>query len=61
VGVFRLTERGLELVEVVPGVDVQRDILGVADARVVLPQDGKVETAPASVLTGEGFGLAWGQ
>ena len=61
VGVFRLTERGLELVEVVPGVDVQRDILGVADARFVLPEDGKVETAPASVLTGEKFGLAWEQ
>ena len=60
VGVFHLTQRGLELVEIVPGVDVQRDILSLADARIVLPADGQIETAPAGVLTGEGFGLQWG-
>lgn len=59
VGVFRLTERGLELRRVVPGVDVQRDILGACDAHIVLPEGGAVPVVERSVLTGEGFALSW--
>lgn len=58
VGVFRLTERGLLLTEVMPGVDVQRDIVAVSGARIVLP-DGPVPVVPAAVATGGGFRLAW--
>lgn len=60
VGNFRLTERGVELFQVAPGVDIQRDILDFApDAKIILPEDGKVEVLDRSVMTGEDFNLAW--
>ncbi len=60
VGTFRLTERGLELFQVAPGVDIQKDIIDFApDARIVLPLDGKIEVLDRSVMTGEGFSLSW--
>jgi propionate CoA-transferase len=59
VGVFRLTPRGLELDEVLPGVDVRRDILEACPMRVVLPEGREVAVTPASVVTGQGFSLAW--
>ncbi len=59
VGIFHLTGRGMELIEVMPGVDIQRDIIEVSPMRVVLPTDGKVPLVPESVVTGEGFKLSW--
>ena len=60
VGNFRLTERGVELYEVAPGIDIQRDILDAAPgAHIVLPLDGKVGVLDASIITGEGFQLHW--
>jgi propionate CoA-transferase len=60
VGNFRLTARGVELYQVAPGIDIQRDILAAApDARIVLPEDGKVEVLSTAILTGEGFRLNW--
>lgn len=60
VGIMRLTPRGLELIEVVPGVDPQRDVIDAApDAGIVLPASGPVLVADRSVLTGERFRLAW--
>ncbi|HOZ47981.1 MAG TPA: CoA-transferase [Candidatus Hydrogenedentes bacterium] len=58
VGVFRLTEGGMELMKVMPGIDIQKDILDVASMRVVLPESGEVPVVDASVVTGEGFRLA---
>jgi propionate CoA-transferase len=58
VGVFRLTARGLELDRVVPGVDIRRDIVDGSPARIVVPE-GDVPVVDASVLTGEGFTVAW--
>ena len=58
VGVFKLKETGLELVRVVPGVDIQRDILEPADGKVVMPDTGDVPVADASIMTGEGFQIA---
>lgn len=58
-GLFQLTSRGLTLIEVMPGVDVRRDILDQSQAKIVLPEDGKVAVAPESYLTGSGFRLAW--
>ncbi len=52
VGVFRLTFRGLELWRVMPGIDVQRDILDATPAHIVLPEDGEVPTVPIEILTG---------
>lgn len=59
VGVFRLTERGMMLVEVMPGIDVQRDILDACPMRVVLPEDGHVPVVDASIVTGKGFCLGF--
>jgi propionate CoA-transferase len=58
VGVFRLTERGMELIRVMPGIDIKRDVLDGCRMRVVLP-DGDVPVVDASILTGLGFNLAW--
>lgn len=54
VGLFRLTPRGLHLERVMPGIDVQRDILAVTPVRVVVPT-GEIPVVPAAVVTGEGF------
>jgi propionate CoA-transferase len=59
VGVFQLTERGVELVRVMPGIDIQKDILAASPMRVVLPPSGQVPVADASVVTGAGFRLAF--
>jgi propionate CoA-transferase len=62
VGVFQLTERGLALAAVVPGVDVRRDILAVTPIDVVLPASGEVPLVPEPVVSGVGFRLpAWGR
>lgn len=59
-GTFRLTERGIELIQVAPGLDIQKDIIDVAPwANIVLPENGQVEVLDRSVMTGEGFKLAW--
>jgi propionate CoA-transferase len=59
VGAFRLTAGGLVLEIVMPGVDVDRDIRPNCAVRFGVPPDGPVE-APASVLTGVDYALAWG-
>ena len=59
VGVFQLTERGLELIRVMPGIDIQKDIIEFAPIKIVLPEDGKVPVIDSSVITGNGFKLAF--
>lgn len=59
VGLFRLSSRGMELVSVMPGIDVERDILDAVAMRVTLPR-GPVPVVPRSVVTGEGFSLRLG-
>ena len=59
VGVFRLTAQGLCLIEVMPGIDIQRDILATADANIILPANGDVPEVPGSILTGKNFTLRW--
>ena len=54
---FRLTGRGMELVCVMPGVDVQKDIIDLLDMNVVLPESGEVPEVTHDILTGEGFRL----
>jgi propionate CoA-transferase len=54
VGLFELTERGMELTSVMPGIDVRRDVLDVASMRIVLPERA-VPTVPSSIVTGQGF------
>jgi propionate CoA-transferase len=55
VGAFRLTERGMELIHVMPGVDVRRDVIEGCPMKVVLPASGEVPTVDAAVATGVGF------
>ena len=57
VGVFRLTERGMELTCVTPGIDVRRDILDFAPMKVRLPDSGQVARVSRSTVTGQGFTL----
>ncbi len=57
VGVFRLTERGVELIRVVPGIDIQKDILNATKMRIVLPESGEVPLVDKRIMTGEGFTL----
>ena len=59
VGAFRLTEGGLVLEIVMPGLDVDRDIRPHCGLRFALPKGGPVQ-APAAVLTGVDYGLEWG-
>lgn len=57
VGAFQLTPEGMMLVRVMPGVDVQRDILDASPMRIVLPPSGEVPVADAAVVSGKGFQL----
>jgi len=59
VGLFELTERGMELRRVMPGIDIRKDILELSSMRVVLPESGDVPTVDRSIVTGEGFRLAF--
>jgi propionate CoA-transferase len=59
VGAFRLTEGGLALEIIMPGLDVERDIRPHCGVRFGLPPGGPVE-APSSVLSGVDYALTWG-
>ncbi len=57
--VLELTVDGLTLRSVMPGIDIERDLLANCQARINVPDDQELETVPAEVLTGEGFHLEW--
>ena len=59
VGIFHLTERGMELIEVMPGVDIDRDITNACPMGFVLPESGDVPRVPTDIVTGEHFKLTW--
>ena len=59
VGVFRLTKKGMMLIEVMPGVDIEKDILQDCPMQVILPDSGQVPVTPDAIVTGEGFHLGW--
>jgi len=59
VGVFTLTDAGLTLIEVMPGIDIERDILDVSRAKIMIPTDREIRAVPESVVTGNGFELSW--
>jgi len=59
VGVFHLTKRGMELIEVMPGVDIEKDITNSCPMNYCLPESGKVPLVPYNIVTGEGFKLKW--
>jgi len=57
VGVFQLAPEGLVMTWRMPGVDVERDVLGHSGARLVVPEN--VPVVDTSVVTGAGFRLQW--
>ncbi len=50
VGVFRATEHGLALTRVMPGIDIARDILGMAPFPIALPASGTVPFVDLATL-----------
>ena len=59
VGVFQLTERGMELIEVMPGIDIQKDIINSCRMKIVPPDPRQVSVVSESIVTGKGFKLQW--
>lgn len=59
VGVFKLTQRGMELIEVMPGIDIRKDIIDSCPMKIHLPESGDVPVVEESIVTGKGFKLKW--
>lgn len=59
--VLELTDAGLTLRAVMPGIDIERDLLANTDARIIVPKDPAPEVVPASIVTGNDFHLAWAE
>jgi propionate CoA-transferase len=57
--VLELTDAGLTLRAVMPGIDIGRDLLANSGARIVVPDGPAPQIVPASVVTGEDFDLKW--
>ena len=59
VGIFKLTDEGMTIIEVMPGVDIEKDIVNDCPMRVVLPKEGNVPVTPSDIVTGKNFKLSW--
>jgi propionate CoA-transferase len=59
-GLFQLTERGMELVRVMPGIDVERDIVATTKMKIVLPEQDSVPVVEEPIVTGKGYRLRMG-
>ncbi|MEE8427230.1 MAG: CoA-transferase [Woeseiaceae bacterium] len=51
--VLELTEAGLTLRAVMPGIDIERDLLANTSAKIIVPSDPAPEVVPASIVTGK--------
>ncbi|MFP4502656.1 MAG: CoA-transferase [Candidatus Hydrogenedentota bacterium] len=58
VGAFKLTERGVELVRVMPGIDIQKDIIEPCSMTIVLPEDGHVPEVDPRTISGKDYKLS---
>lgn len=58
VGIFKLTEDGLTIIQCMPGIDIGKDILAASPARFIIP-DRDVPTVPPEIVNGKGFHLRW--
>lgn len=56
VGVFILTQEGLELIQLMPGIDIQKDIVNAGGARFIIPDHIVPGVAP-EIVSGKGFSL----
>ncbi len=59
VGVFKLTNKGLQLVQVVPGIDIQKDIVDACSAQFYVPDPKSVPVVDDAVISGMDFKLQW--
>ena len=59
--VLELTDSGLTLRSVMPGIDIERDLLANSRAHIVVPDNPAPRTVPASIVTGKGFQLDWAE
>jgi len=59
--VLELTNAGLTLRAVMPGIDIERDLLANTNARIIVPDDPAPGLVPASVVTGKNFELTWAE
>ena len=57
--VLELTDAGLTLRSVMPGIDIERDLLANCRARIYVPSEPTPATVPSAVVTGDGFHLDW--
>jgi len=57
--VVELTDDGLTLRAIMPGIDIERDLLANCCARIIVPDDPAPKKIPASIVTGRNFKLAW--
>jgi propionate CoA-transferase len=57
--VLELTDAGLTLRAVMPGIDIERDLLANSNARIIVPDDPAPQSVPASIVTGKGYHLDW--
>jgi propionate CoA-transferase len=55
VGIFQLTAAGVELIRVMPGVDIEKDIVKFSGAKIIAKKD--VPLVSNDLVTGEGFSL----
>jgi propionate CoA-transferase len=58
---LELTDAGLTLRAVMPGIDIERDLLANTDARIIVPDNPAPATLPASVVTGRNFQIDWAE
>jgi propionate CoA-transferase len=59
--VLELTDAGLTLRSVMPGIDIERDLLANSRAHIVVPDNPAPRTVPASIVTGKGYQLDWAE
>ena len=59
IGVLRLAEIGLELIWLMPGIDLERDVLANSGARLSVAES--LRQVDGSVVSGRGFILDWGR
>jgi propionate CoA-transferase len=59
--VLELTADGLTLRAVMPGINIERDLLANCGARIHVPDDPGPETVAAAVVTGEDFHIDWAE
>ena len=56
VGVFKLTPEGLELIQLMPGIDIEQDIVNAGGTRFIIPAHAVPNVAP-KIVSGKGFEL----